>query len=92
LKINPETLTVTDTIVLVNGQNEGEDIVAAEGYYWTILFTEPAQLIRINPDTMTASTAIVFDAIDNILDLGTSLEYAFGFLWVGGLDKMAQVV
>jgi len=92
LKINPETLTVTDTIVLENGQNEGEDIVAAEGYYWTILFTEPAQLIRINPDTMTASTAIVFDTIDNILDLGTSLEYAFGFLWVGGLDKMAQVV
>ena len=93
LKINPTSLTVEpgDRVILPLGQNEGEDIVAAEGYYWTILFTEPAQLIRLDPDTMTASTAIVFDTSDQILDFGTSLEYKFGFLWVGGLDKLAQV-
>jgi hypothetical protein len=89
LKIDPSTLEVDTRIILASGQNYGDDIVAAQGYIWVILFTNPAQLIRVDPDTVTAEVAVTFDQLDFIF--GASLEYAFGYLWAGGRERIAQI-
>jgi hypothetical protein len=89
LKINPSTLAVDGSAILPAGQNEGEDIAAANGYLWVILYTNGARLVRVDPATMAAVTAINFPSGD--LAFGTSVEFAFGYLWVGGINKLARV-
>ncbi len=89
LKINPDTLAVDDRITLPGGQNDGEDIIAAMGYVWVILYDDPSLLIRVDPDTAVAQTALTFDSDDFIF--GDTFEYAFGYLWVGGLNRLARV-
>ncbi|MBW6474857.1 MAG: C39 family peptidase, partial [Anaerolineaceae bacterium] len=88
-KINPVSLDF-ERIILTSGLNKGEDIISAGGYIWVILYTNPAKLVKINPNTMTWEVAISFQS--NEISYGGSLEYAFGSLWVGGLDrKIARV-
>jgi hypothetical protein len=91
LKIDPTTLQVDSggRVELETKQDYGDDIVAAEGYIWVILYTNPAQLIRIDPTTLTADVAILFELSE--LRYGSTLQYAFGYLWAGGREKIARI-
>jgi len=84
LKVDPVTLEY-DRIILGGGLNDGEDIIAAEGYVWVILYTSPSRLVRIDPNTLEWEVAINFQSGE--IKYGGSLEYAFGYLWVGGYDR-----
>lgn len=91
LKIDPNTLTVVSTATLTTLFG-GEDIVAANGYIWVILYMEPARLVRLDPTTMTWKEALSFDkSITQTMGAGESLNYAFGDLWAGGRDHLARV-
>ena len=84
LKIDPDTLAVDERLELAAGLNNGEDIVAAEGYIWVILYTNPARLIRVDPTAspLTYDVALTFSGVQ----YGMSLDYAFGYLWAGCID------
>ena len=98
LKIDPSTLDVETggRIELASRYDYGDDIVAAKGYIWVILFTDPdlinpdpVRLIRVDPDTVTAEVAIEFKKQDFLF--GASIEYAFGSLWAGGREKITRI-
>jgi hypothetical protein len=89
LRINPANLTVENRIILNSGQDEADDIAAGQGYVWTITYTNPAQLIRVDPATNTAQTAIAFQSSE--LGYATSLKYAFGYLWMGGINHLVKI-
>jgi uncharacterized repeat protein (TIGR01451 family) len=94
LKIDPNTLDVVVTQTLSSGFYDGEDIIAAGGYLWVILYTKPARLVRLDPnsDTLDWETAVTFsDTVTSTMDAGESLDYAFGSLWAGGRDHLARV-
>jgi len=84
LKIDPDTLDY-QRIVLSSGLNNGEGILAAEGYIWIILWTQPAKIIRVDPETLQWQVAITFGTSE--FSYGSSLEYAFGYLWAGAWDR-----
>jgi hypothetical protein len=89
LKIDPNTLTVVSSVILAGLQN-AEDIEAANGFLWAIVYLNPAQLVRIDPVTMAYTSVITFNSPYD-LDYGTALDYAFGYLWAAGLDTIVQV-
>ncbi len=92
LKINPNTLDVVATQTLPSRYFDGEDIVAADGYLWVILYTEPARLIRVDPATLNLKGTLIFSqTAQTTMGAGESLTYAFGYLWAGGRDHLAQV-
>jgi hypothetical protein len=95
LKIDPSTLTVVGRATIPSTVIEAEDIIAAEGYIWSIASTNDvsglARLIRVDPDTMdTSFHSLVIDA-NNYLPYGESLDYSFGKLWAGGYNKIAEI-
>jgi uncharacterized repeat protein (TIGR01451 family) len=91
LKIDPNTLSVVTTANLT-ALYAGEDIVAANGYIWVILYMEPARLVRLDPASLNWNVALVFNkSVTATMDVGESLKYAFGYLWVGGRDHLARV-
>lgn len=90
LKIDPNTLDVVATATLPVSYDDGEDIVAANNYIWVILYTEPAALIRVRPDTLAWNIALKFTGTTT-MGAGESLDYAFNYLWVGGRDHLARV-
>jgi uncharacterized repeat protein (TIGR01451 family) len=91
LKIDPATLNVIVTKTLTS-LIDAEDIVAANNYLWAVLFMEPAELVRIDPATMDWNVALVFNqTTETTMGAGASLTYAFGSLWVGGREHLAQV-
>jgi hypothetical protein len=84
LKIDPDTLDY-EKVILDEGLNDGEDLIAANGYIWVILCTTPSQIIRVDPQTLDWEVAVEFQN-DELYD-GSSLAYAFGYLWAGGCDR-----
>jgi uncharacterized repeat protein (TIGR01451 family) len=91
LKIDPNTLGVVITATLTS-LNAGEDIVAANGYIWVILFMKPARLIRLDPATLNWSVALEFNkSVAETMEAGASLKNAFGYLWAGGTNHLARV-
>ncbi len=88
LKIDPSTLSY-ERIVLDYGLNEGEDLIEAEGSIWIILYTSPSKIIKVNPETFNWEIAIDFNYGE--IRYGGSLEYAFGYLWAGGYEKIARI-
>jgi hypothetical protein len=89
LRIDPKTLQY-ERIVLDEGFDEGEDLVAAGGWVWVILYGTPSRIVRVDPETMTWHTAVTFGPEE--FTRGGSLTHAFGFLWVGGGDgKIARI-
>lgn len=88
LRINPDSFDY-ERIILDVGLNDGEDLIAADGYIWVVLHTNPSKIIRVDPVTLTWEIAVAFES--NMFD-GTSLEYAFGYLWAGGTyGKIARI-
>jgi uncharacterized repeat protein (TIGR01451 family) len=91
LEINPDTLDVITSTTLTSLYG-GEDIVAANGYLWVILYMEPARLVRVDPGTLGWDIALEFNQpISPTMGAGESLTYAFGYLWVGGRNYLARV-
>jgi uncharacterized repeat protein (TIGR01451 family) len=91
LKIDPNTLTVVSTATLT-ALYGGEDIVAANGYIWVILYMTTARLVRLDPATLTGISVMEFNkSITQTMGEGESLDYAFGYLWAGGRDHLARV-
>jgi uncharacterized repeat protein (TIGR01451 family) len=91
LRIDPDTLEVTTSITLTSLEN-GEDIVAAQNYIWVILFTQPAVLVRVNPATLEWNIAVKFnETLAKTMEAGETLKYAFGYLWAGGRERLAQI-
>jgi uncharacterized repeat protein (TIGR01451 family) len=91
LKIDPNSLTVVATATLTTLYG-GEDIVAANDYIWVILYMEPARLVRLDPATLTGTSVMEFNKpVTATMEVGESLDYAFGYLWAGGRDHLARV-
>jgi streptogramin lyase len=89
LRIDPETLHY-ERIILQDDFNEGEDLVAAEGYIWVILYGPPSRIVRIDPDTLRWEAALTFPPEE--FARGGSLAFAFGYLWAGGGDgRIARI-
>ncbi len=88
LRFNPETLDYT-RIILPNGYDDAESIIACGGYLWATTYTYPTHLIRIDPVSMAWDEPVVFRSGEH--NLGGSLEYAFGYLWAGGEGKLARI-
>jgi len=89
LRIDAETLNY-DRIILDQGLNDGEDLIAAEGHIWVILWTAPSKIVRVDPETLEWEVAVVFQPGE--LFQGGSLEYAYGYLWAGGRNgKIARI-
>jgi len=88
LKIDSDTLDY-ERITLSSGLNEGDDLIFAEGYIWVVTHTSPSRIVRIDPYTMHWEVVLSFKS--NELKGGGSLEYEYGYLWVGGYGKIAKV-
>ena len=87
--MDPETLSY-DRIILDAGLNDGEDLIAAEGYIWVILWITPSKIVKVNLETLEWEVAVSFQR--NELFQGGSLEYAYGYLWAGGrYGKIARI-
>lgn len=92
LMIDPTTLGVVATQTLPSKYYDGEDIVAAGGYLWVILFTEPARLIRLDPTNLNLMGTLIFsETAQTTMGAGESMTYAFGYLWAGGRNHLARV-
>jgi len=88
LKINPQTLDY-QRIILDNGLNDGEDLIYAKGYIWVVLYISPSKIIKVDPYTLNWEIAVAFKSGE--VSYGGSLEYAFNYLWVGGIGKIAKI-
>ena len=84
LKIDPDTLNY-EGIELDVRFNKGEDLIGIDGFTWVILNTTPAKITRVNTETIEWESALTFQ--ENELWRGGSLEYAFGYLWAGGMEE-----
>jgi len=89
LRIDPDTLGY-EKIILDEGYNDGEDLIASGGWVWVILYSTPSRIVQVDPDTMTWQAAVTFKPEE--FSRGGSLTYAFGSLWAGGGEgKIARI-
>jgi hypothetical protein len=100
IKINPAStpMAVVNSVTLATNRNDAEDIVAANGYIWTIAsetddldFTGLTYLVRVDPATLAVQYTLLVEDAQNFLALGESLKYAHGKLWAGGYNFIAEI-
>ena len=89
LRINPATLSY-ERIMLDEHAFEGEDMIAAQGQLYIILYGPPSRIVRLNPHTLELKTMLQFP--EDELTRGGALEYAHDALWAGGGDgRIARI-
>lgn len=98
IKIDPSTpMSVETSVTLAANRNNAEDLVAANGYIWTVATVTEGNppsgvsyLVRVDPDTM-AVTYYLIRLGSSYLYYASSMEYNFGSLWVGGYNAIARI-
>ncbi len=85
LKMNPDTLEYER--IILKGLNDGEDLIVAKGFIWVILYDYPTKVVKINPDNLIVEKIIEIKEMNR----GGSLLYEFGYLWAGGVGKLARI-
>ncbi len=100
IKINPAStpMAVVNSVTLATNRNDAEDIVAANGYVWTVAsetdelnYTGLTYLVRVDPATLAVQYTLLVEDAQNFLALGESLKYAHGKLWAGGYNYIAEI-
>ncbi len=84
LKMNPDTLEYER--VVLEGLNDGEDLIATQGKIWVIVYQSKTKIITIDPETLSWTVAVELPFSE-----GGSLLYDFGYLWAGGNGRLARI-